>query len=133
MRPSVNQDFARKAGRALAVVRCLIGIGAIIAPGLVASTWVGRRDSARTSSLLFARALGGRDLALGGAALVSTGDADLTRAVVLGALADSVDLGATLIAYSQLPRGRRFGVLISTLGAALTGALVAASLSDQSS
>lgn len=115
--------------RLIAWGRIAIGVTAMTAPVVVAAPWVG--DDARRPALrLFARTLGGRDLALGCGTLRALGRSDQeARAwVALGGMADAGDAFATLLAFASLPRRLRWLVLAVTLGASAASFRVAASL-----
>jgi hypothetical protein len=126
--------FAEQARRllvALGAVRVLIGVVAFVAPGLPTAAWIGGDTAKTPAARLFARALGGRDLALGLGAVASADDPfTLARWAAMGALADAGDVGATLIAYRHLPRRARALVLLSAGGAAIAGKLGATVLWD---
>ncbi len=74
--------------------------------------------------------MGGRDLALGIGALraLSVTGADARPWVALAGMADTVDAGVTLLAFRRLPTVSRWGILASTLGAALVSFRVAGAL-----
>lgn len=136
--------LTRWAGLALAGSRTALGVVAMVRPELPARPWIGTAAADRPGARVLARALGGRDLALGLGGLWSmlrpepTGAAtgtpsgdrsgDRSAAVWAGtaALADATDFVATLLAWPNLPRGGR--VLIATVagGAAVVGGVAAA-------
>lgn len=123
---TLGRDEARRAAGALAAARALLGVGALVLPRLPAAPWVGAEEARRTSVRLFARTLGGRDLALGlGALAALAGDGEARRFVEAGALADGCDAAATLLAFTKLPARSRWLVLASTVGAAAAGVLLA--------
>lgn len=116
----------RDAALALGAVRALIGVVAIACPTLLASPWIGKDESRRPGARLLARALGGRDLALGLGALITLAKGGDARGwVSAGALADTFDTAATLLAFSTLPKRYRFVVLALTAGASASGAVLA--------
>lgn len=122
------------AARALGALRAAIGVSALVAPSLVATPWVGRREAERASVMLFARTLGGRDLALGyGAMMARSRHGALKSWVLLGALADCGDFLATIAAFRSLPRIRRWLILALTAGAAVAGAAIGLSLEGEES
>ncbi len=95
-------------------------------PRLPSAPWVGRDEADRPSVRLFARALGGRDLALGLGCVLALRKGRRARGwVEAGALADAGDTLATLLAFSSLPRRSRVGILALTIGAALAGGALA--------
>ncbi len=115
--------------RLIAWGRIAIGLTALATPVVVAAPWVG--DEARRPAVrLFARTLGGRDLALGCGTLRALGRSDQeARAwVALAGVADVGDTLATLVAFAHLPKHIRWVVLGLTLGASAASFRVAASL-----
>lgn len=125
-RSASSQRAARRAAGLLAGLRCAIGAIAFVSPGLPAAPWVGKEEGGRPGARLFARTLGGRDLALGLGLLVSMAEgAPISRFAQAGALADAGDFVATLLAFERLPRRWRYVILAVTAGAALSGAFVA--------
>jgi hypothetical protein len=94
---------------------------------------VGGAEASRTSVRLFARTLGGRDLALGlGALLAETNRRPVRGWIEAGALADAGDTLATVLVFSKLPRWSRWLILASTVGAVTLGALLAPVVDDSS-
>ncbi len=125
MRP----DTVRQIARLVAWGRVGIGVTALVAPSALAAPWVGR--GARTpAARLLARTMAGRDLALGAGAVraLARSDDEARAWVALGGTADVVDTVATLLAFDELPRLRRWGVLALTAGAAVVSLRVAADL-----
>ena len=108
----------RIAGPGLAVGRVVLGVVAMTRPALPARVWVGEQRAADPGVQVLARALGARDLTLG----VTTLACPRRATVGLGALADGVDLAATLLAWRSLPARGRYLVLAATLGATTLGA-----------
>ena len=128
----MNAAWVRRGAAALAAARTALGVVALASPQLVGRPWVG--DAAEgTPGRVLARALGGRDLALGLGALAALQRFPLDRQaeysgsaaalwVGMGALADSADLLATVLAWRQLPPVGRWLVAASAGGAAVAGA-----------
>lgn len=117
----------RALGTGIALGRVALGLAAIARPELPARPWVGAGPAATPAVQVFGRALGGRDVALGLAALAGRGRPGARRLTVgLGALADGVDMAATLLAWKDLPRGGRLMILAVTVGATGLGAWSAA-------
>ncbi len=127
----MDRTTARKLAQLLAWGRFGIGATAVVAPGLAARPWVGDAGS-EPGARLFARAMGGRDLALGIGALraLAVSDDESRPWVALGGVADLVDAMATVAAFGQLPRRSRWAIVAVTLGAALASIRVAASLDE---
>jgi hypothetical protein len=138
--------WVRRGATALAAARTAIGVVALASPALVGRPWVGAGAEATTGRVL-ARALGGRDLALGLGALAAlrppppTATADRDTAgqetvgpdraalwVGMGAIADSLDVLATAAAWDELPTVGRWLVATSAGGAAVLGGAAAWSL-----
>jgi hypothetical protein len=91
-------------GTGLAANRSLFGIGYLVAPERSAGGWVGEvAEDERTAFVT--RALGARDLVLGLGALWAQrgGGSDPRAWFAAHALADGVDLLATLAARERLP------------------------------
>lgn len=122
---------AEQAGVALALVRVAIGVGATLAPRLLLRPWIGEATAGTPGAKLTGRSLGARDIALGaGAVLAKRHDGNVRGWIEAGALADTGDLVATLVAFKHLPRRSRWLVLASTVGAVAAGLLVAPCIDD---
>jgi hypothetical protein len=117
----------RRLAQVIAAGRVGIGATALVAPALVARPWIGAPAEGPAPRLL-ARAMGGRDLALGIGALraLRRSDQEARPWVALGGMADSVDALATAVAFTSLPGRSRWGILALTVGAAVVSARVAA-------
>jgi hypothetical protein len=119
----------KKAARALAVNRIVIGSLLALAPTLGARGWIGGGESRRPGARLFARALGARDVGIGLGTLRALDQGQPARPWAQAALmADGMDFVATLTAARSLPGGAlAFGLAMSgastALGAWLTTAL----------
>ncbi len=135
MRPDrllpMDRTAARNTAQLIAWGRVGIGITAIAAPAMMARPWIGG-PAGDPGARLLARTMGGRDLALGLGALraLAVSDDEARSWVALGGVADMVDALATVLAFSHLPRRRRWGILAVTVGAALVSTRVAESLDD---
>jgi hypothetical protein len=118
--------WIRGGAAALAAARTGIGVVALAAPELIGRPWVGEAAGTPHGRLL-ARALGGRDLALGLGALAAVGreQPDAGLWVGLGAATDSLDVLVTLGAWPKLPAVGRWLVALSAGGAAVTGGAAA--------
>jgi hypothetical protein len=94
--------------------------------------WIG--DAAESpDARLLSRTMGGRDLALGLGTLraLAVADAEARPWVALAGMADAVDAAVTLLAFRRLPRLTRWGILASTLGAAVVSFRVALALEPE--
>ncbi len=120
--------MARSVAAVVAGLRVALGLAALAAPDLVARPWIGGHGTGPGRRVL-ARALGGRDMALGlGALLALRRGAPLRGWVEAAALSDTLDACATLLDLRHLPPGGRMAVLGASGGAAITGVLAARSL-----
>lgn len=118
-------SLATTVGRGIGAARVGLGLAALAAPGLIGRMWIGPAASGRGTAVL-ARALAGRDIALGTGAVIAEGDDERRRWVMLGAASDLVDTVATVVAFTHLPRGKRWLVLAACAGAAAGNALCVA-------
>ena len=93
---------------------------ALAAPTVMSRPWIGVAAESPDARLL-SRTMGGRDLALGLGTLRALGvdDAEARPWVALAGMADAVDAAVTLLAFRRLPRLSRWGILASTVGAAV--------------
>jgi hypothetical protein len=121
----------RKMAQLVALGRLGIGTVAVVAPVAVARPWIGEAADAPAARLL-ARAMGGRDLALGIGTLRALANADEEARpwVALSGVADAIDALATLIGFAALPRKGRWGILAVTAGAAIVSTRLAAALDE---
>jgi hypothetical protein len=111
----------RGAAVALARGRIAIGLAALAAPNIAGRVMFGRRGSTAGTSV-FARMLGGRDLALGlGVVIAVDRGAPVRGWLEAGALADGVDLAAALLARDEIPRATLVTTIVFAAGGALTG------------
>jgi hypothetical protein len=123
----MDRHLARSTARLVAWGRLGLGISALVAPAAFARPWIGPEADGNGARHL-ARALAGRDLALGAGALTSSDD--LRSWAALGGVADAVDAAVTVGSFRRLPRVTRWFVLASTVGAAGLSLAAAASLGD---
>jgi len=106
---------------ALARGRMALGAVALIAPGLAARSMFGGEGS-RPAAKLFARMIGGRDLALGlGVVIALDRGAPVRGWLEAGALADGVDLVGSLAARDDMAPSAFAGIVALAGGAVLTG------------
>lgn len=120
------RHLGRPAALGVALTRGALGLLALVRPGLPARLWVPDQDAASPGGRVLARALGGRDLALAlGCLLAARGNRPIRGWVEAGALADTGDVLATLLAWRSLPGPRRRAVLVLAGGAAVVGWLSA--------
>jgi hypothetical protein len=122
----------RRGAWAVAAGRLALGVAAVAQPALPARPWVGK-EAGGVAAQVFGRALGARDISLGAGALAALrrGPADPGPAcawVAAGALADALDVAATVASWRNLPPTGRWLVAATAGGAALTGAAAAAAL-----
>ena len=106
-----------------------IGIGAslLMAPAL-GRIWLGEAAGGAAAKAA-ARAIGGRDLALGvGLLLAHRRNEPITGWVAAGALADASDAAATLLSYRQLPSKTRLPILLSAAATAAVEVAIGARL-----
>jgi hypothetical protein len=111
----------RDAAVALARGRIAIGVAALAAPKLAGRVMLGRSGSAAGASV-FARMLGGRDIALGlGVVIALDRGAPVRGWLEAGALADGVDLAAALLAREEIPRASLVNAIVLATAGAVTG------------
>ncbi|WP_439676945.1 hypothetical protein [Embleya sp. MST-111070] len=121
-------DFDRL-GRAAALAwggaRTALGVVALLDPPRVARPWIGD-DANRTGALVFARALGGRDLALGLGTMITAARGEPIRLwALMAAAADVGDVLITAAHAKALPRGHRTIIATLAAGSALLGTTLA--------
>jgi hypothetical protein len=110
---------ARDMAIALARGRIAIGAVALIAPGLASRLTFGR-DGSRPGTRLFARMLGGRDVALGlGVVIALDRGAPVRGWLEAGALADGVDFVGGVLARDEIPSTTFASAIVLAGGAAL--------------
>jgi RNA polymerase sigma factor (sigma-70 family) len=112
--------------------RIAIGAASILVPGLAGRIWIGR-DARRPAVKVLARAFGARDLALGlGVVIALDRGAPVRGWLEASALADLVDLAATLLAGSAIPEQARRSVAVVAAGSAAIAAGLARVLDEPS-
>jgi hypothetical protein len=108
--------------------RMAIGAALIAAPRLAGPVWIGADADSRAVKVL-ARGLGARDLALGLGIAVALDRGRPVRGWLEGAaLADGVDLLATLLAGDSIPSGARRAVIAIAAASMVTCAALARAL-----
>ena len=105
--------------------RAAIGAGLMLAPGIAARGWIGDEASSPNTKVVV-RALGIRDLVLGAGLVMALEDKGPVRNwIAAAAAADAVDAAATVVAWSELPRVGRIGILALAAGSAVQMGLLA--------
>jgi hypothetical protein len=129
MLSAMTTSAPRTLAHIVALGRVAIGALAVVVPTAVSRPWIGTASEGRGVRVL-ARAMGGRDLALGIGALraLHLSDQEARPWVAAGGMADAVDALVTLAAFGSLPRRTRWGILALTGGAAVVSVRVAAAL-----
>jgi hypothetical protein len=122
--------LVRTGGRAVAALRVVLGLSAMISPRLAAWPWVGRSTAAPAGAVL-GRAAGVRDVALGAGVLVAARQGPRAERtwVTAGVFCDLVDAATTAATWHRLPSPGRLLVTGAATGAAAVGSLAAATLS----
>jgi hypothetical protein len=115
------------ASRAVAALRVVLGVSALVSPRVAARPWVGP-TAAEPAGTVLGRAAGVRDIALGAGVLLATRQAEAAERtwVAAGALCDLVDATATVAAWRQLPSPGRLLAGGAAVGAAVIGAATVA-------
>jgi hypothetical protein len=123
--------WARRGATAVAAGRVAIGVVALAAPPLIGRPWVAEAADS-TEGRVLARALGGRDLALGLGALAALGRRSTAARAWIGlaAVADTCDAVTTAVAWRELPASKWL-VAASAAGAAAVGAAAVWSLAGE--
>jgi hypothetical protein len=113
--------------RGLAMNRISFGAGLVLAPSLYGRVWIGSGAKDGRAQVL-ARALGARDFVLGAGGLQALRAGDRERArrwFAAQGVTDAVDLVATLLAGSDLPRpARAFATVMAAGSTAIAAAYV---------
>jgi hypothetical protein len=111
----------RQLVRAVAAGRVAIGLAMLVAPRTTARNWAGPGAADRSVSLL-TRALGAREVALGGGTILALERGEPARRWVLaGVLSDSVDAVAALFALRSIGVRRALPTLAVATAAAAVG------------
>jgi len=117
----------------LAAGRVALGVVAVLRPELPARPWVGTTEAGGAAGRVLGRALGGRDISLGLGALLALRHDRAAGPVAAswvagGALADGVDVLATVVSWRALPPAGRVAVTVVAGSAAVLGTLAATTL-----
>jgi hypothetical protein len=119
----------RDVARAYAAGRVAIGVVALLAPRAIGRVWLGASGATPAGGVAM-RALGIRDLVLGGIALHTLDHADVApRWQRTCAAVDAVDFAATAAARDALPPLGSAFVMAMAAGGAATGAWLGGALS----
>ena len=128
----MNPRLSRRCARWLAAGRVALGVAAVLHPELPARPWVGATEAGGAAGRVLGRALGGRDLSLGLGALLALREGRIASSaaswVASGALADGVDVLATIVSWDALPSRGRVVITAVAGSAAILGALAATAL-----
>ena len=112
----------RDAARVLAAGRIAIGAACVVAPRAAGALWIDG-DARRPGTTVFARALGARDVLLGGMILHTVDNPEVApRWLSATAACDAVDFSAASAVREDLPKAR------GTFGLALAGGAAVAGL-----
>lgn len=112
----------RRGAWLLAAGRASLGVAVLAAPERVVGRWLGRENLTKPVVVDLARSLGVRDLVLGVAVLQTLDDAVVgPRVQALCAIADGVDVIATIIARRDLPKSGVIGTVAIAGGSAGVG------------
>jgi hypothetical protein len=121
---------ARDLALANARGRMAIGAALVLAPRLAGPMWIGD-EAERPAVKVLARAVGARDVALGlGIAVALDRGAPVRGWLEGAALADGVDLAATLLARDSIPSGARRAVALIAGGSLVACAALARALDE---
>ena len=120
----------RQLARSFSFVRIGFGLAFLLMPRLATKPWMGAGADSPALRWM-TRAFGVRDALLGVGTLIALDDKKPVRQWLhYGAVSDSVDAIATLIAYRHLPPYRRFALLAAAASGAATGIALAQRLDD---
>jgi len=127
-RASVHAMNARQIATVHAGGRVAVGAALTLAPSAAAAGWIGE-DAGRPAVTAVTRAVGVRDGLMGLGVLSTLHDADAAKSWLAACLvADTVDLGATLIARDNLPKQGVVAVAVVAAASAALGAWLLSAL-----
>jgi hypothetical protein len=116
--------------RALAAGRVVVGSSLVVAPRFTGRRWIGETADDR-AVMVFTRALGIRDLALGvGSLSALTNGEPAKQWTLLSAASDAVDFAATMLAVRRIGLRRAVPVLLVAGTAAAIGVAAAGELDE---
>jgi hypothetical protein len=116
----------RKLSVAFAAARGLFGLGLIVLPSRMGTSWLGP-DAERAPVHIAIRGLGARDVALAAGTILAAVNGAPLRPWLLGSLGcDLTDIAATLAVGDALPRRARLGTVALGGGSAAASAALAA-------
>ena len=115
--------WVRTGVRVVAALRVVLGLSALVGPGIATRPWVGP-SAGEPAGVVLGRAAGVRDLALGAGVLLAARQGPRAERtwVAAGAVCDAVDAATTVAAWRSLAAGRLL-VTGAAVGAAALGAL----------
>jgi hypothetical protein len=111
----------RRGAFVLAAGRAALGVAVLVAPEQITARWLGEQNSKLPVVGDLARSLGVRDLALGIATLKTLDDPAGPLVQAACAVADSVDVLATILARDELPRKGVYATVAVAGAAAVAG------------
>ena len=118
----------RKMAQLVGSLRLGIGAGLVIAPGFAGRVWVGPHADG-PGAMVFARAIGARDMLLGARTLQSLRDATPVKHwLKLGFVADAADAAATALAFRNLTPARKVAMPLIAGAVAALGYLASEAL-----
>jgi hypothetical protein len=122
MRETAGDRAVRRGMVALAAARTLLGVVAVVRPLPALCVWVRSDGDRRPAIGVLGRALGGRDIGLGlGTLWALSRGAGAPAWLGAGAVADTVDLLASVASWRHLPTRARVLVVPASGAAAAAG------------
>jgi hypothetical protein len=112
-------------------LRIAIGAAFVLFPGLAGRMWIGA-DAGRRAVKVLARAFGARDLAIGLGVVIALDRGTPVRGwIEAGALSDTIDCGATLLAGDSIHPAIRWPAFALGVSSAAKGAALAPHFGDE--
>ena len=119
-------DRTRTLGVTMGVIRAGVGGALLVAPRWAGRIWVGS-DADGDGTVVFARAIGARDVVLGASTLAAVSSRQQTTWMLrAGVAADLADAGATLLAWQHLDGRRRVAMPLIAASVGALGAFATA-------